>query len=132
AALGLALPLLRPERASPRPATPGADRLAEIDRQAARGEIGPDEAANLKLEAQRRLLAEARSAEGRVRPLSERGRRVVAAGLILAVLGGGTGLYLMLGRPDMAGRETLAAAPDQGLEAMTAALEAQVRQTPED
>ncbi|SFE80885.1 c-type cytochrome biogenesis protein CcmI [Roseivivax sediminis] len=77
------------------------DQLKEVERDAARGTIGPEEAERLRTEVSRRLLAadeRARAAatgEGQPRTLG-----YLAAALIVAVvLGGGFGLYAALGAP---------------------------------
>jgi len=137
AAMGVLLPFIRPQaaEATPAPAQPLAlkDRLAEIDKQTADGDLSTAEASALRLEAQRRILAEARTGEGQTRPLSPRARKGVGGAAALFVLIGAAGLYLMLGRPDLASPDASVAAPaDTSLERMIAALEGQVRETPED
>lgn len=138
AALGVLLPFLRPPSA-----TDGAGdgvsplalktRLDEIDRQAAEGDLSEAEAAALRLEAQRRILAEARTGEAAARPLSPRALKVVGIVCGLFVLIGSGLLYGLLGRPDLASADAqVAAAPDASLDRMIAALEGQVRETPED
>lgn len=138
AALGVLLPFLRPASAmddAPDAVTPLAlkTRLDEIDRQAAQGDLTETEAAALRLEAQRRILAEARTAEAAARPLSSRALKVVGIACGLFVLVGSGLLYGLLGRPDLASPDAqVAAAPDSSIARMIAALEAQVRETPED
>lgn len=133
AAVGVALPLLRPaltDAARPRPTL--GRRLDQIERQHGAGELSDAETDALKLETERRLLSEAREAEGEARPLSDRGRKATAAALAVGVFLLGGGLYLMLGRPDLSSREAVVAAPQSIPEAMVSALEAQVRETPDD
>jgi len=137
AAMGVLLPFIRPQvaEAAPAPAQPLAlkDRLAEIDKQAADGDLTTAEASALRLEAQRRILAEARTGEGQARPLSARALKGVGGAAALFVLIGAAGLYLMLGRPDLASPDASVAAPaDTSLERMIAALEGQVREAPDD
>ncbi|MBN8551850.1 MAG: c-type cytochrome biogenesis protein CcmI [Caulobacterales bacterium] len=137
AAAAILIPFIRPEVEveAAAPAQPLAlkDRLAEIDKQAAEGELSDAEAAALRLEAQRRVLAEARSGETIARPLSPHGRRLVGGVSALVIAVGGIGLYALLGRPDLARPVAeVAAAGDTSLERMIAALEDQVRETPDD
>ena len=72
------------------------DQLAEVERDAARGVIPPEEAARLKVEVSRRLLEADRQAQHG--PLQSRGA-LVAVALILLALGGGVWLYERLGAP---------------------------------
>lgn len=72
------------------------DQLAEVERDAARGVIPPEEAARLKVEVSRRLLEADRQAQHG--PLQSRGA-LVAVALILLILGGGVWLYERLGAP---------------------------------
>jgi len=138
AAVGVLLPFLRPQLAieeTPDGATPLAlkTRLAEIDRQAAEGDLSEAEAAALRLEAQRRILAESRTVDAAARPLSPRALKVVGVSAGLFVLIGSGLLYGLLGRPDLASPDArVAASPDTSLDRMIAALEGQVRETPED
>lgn len=77
------------------------DQLAEIDRDLARGTIGPDEAEPARTEVARRLLSADRAAAP---PLTDAPRAVsrVTAGLAALVLaGGGVALYALLGSPDI-------------------------------
>lgn len=108
-------------------------RLAEIDRQAAEGDLSEAEAAALRLEAQRRILAEARTAETAARPLSPRALRITGAACAGLVLIGGGLLYGLLGRPDLSSPDAeVVAQPDSSIDRMIAALETQLEQTPED
>ncbi len=133
AAAGVALPLLRPASTdSVRPRATLGRRLDQIERQHGAGELSDAETDALKLEAQRRLLTEARKGEGEARPLSDRARKTTALALSVATLLLGGGLYMLLGRPDLSSREAVVAAPQSAPEAMIAALEAQVRETPDD
>lgn len=138
AALGVLLPFIRPSTAgdgAPDGPTPLAlkARLAEIDRQASDGDLSEAEAAALRLEAQRRILAESRTAETAARPLSPRALNVAGVTLALFVLFGGGILYGLLGRPDLSSPDArVAVQPDNSIDRMIAALEAQVRETPDD
>ena len=138
AALGVLLPFLRPSTTgdgAPDGPTPLAlkARLAEIDRQAADGDLSGAEAAALRLEAQRRILAESRTAETAARPLSPRALKVVGAASALFVLIGGGLLYGLMGRPDLSSAEAqVVAQPDNAIDRMISALETQLQQTPDD
>lgn len=138
AAVGLALPFLRPAVATdiaddgPTPLALKA-RLAEIDRQAADGDLSEAEAAALRLEAQRRILAEARTAETAARPLSPRALKIAGAACGLFILIGGGLLYGLLGRPDLSSPDAeVVAQPDSSIDRMIAALETQLQETPDD
>ena len=77
------------------------DQLAEIDRDTARGTIPEEEADRLRTEVSRRLLAadaKARGA-GRAATRDAPGTRVVAVLVLLAVIGGGIGIYAQIGDP---------------------------------
>ena len=79
------------------------------------------------------MLSEARRQDRAARPLSSRGRRIFGVVAGLFVLLGGAGLYGLLGRPDLATTDASVAAPsDSSLDRMIAALEGQVRETPDD
>lgn len=138
AAVGVLLPFLRPSATgdgAPDGPTPLAlkARLAEIDRQAADGDLSGAEAAALRLEAQRRILAESRTAETAARPLSPRALKVVGGACALFVLIGGGLLYGLMGRPDLSSAEAqVVAQPDNAIDRMISALETQLQQTPDD
>ena len=70
------------------------DQLAEIDRDAARGEIGAEQAAAARIEVERRLLAIAPATASR--PLAP---RMVSIVLAIAVPAAAVGVYLFLGTP---------------------------------
>ncbi|MFO0986512.1 MAG: c-type cytochrome biogenesis protein CcmI [Alphaproteobacteria bacterium] len=106
------------------------DQLAELERDAARGLIGPAEASAARLEIQRRILAagsEASAPAPRARP---------AQGLILALVLGlpfaGGALYLGLGRPDLPSQSASREAPpaDPALAKKLAELEARAHEKP--
>ncbi|SLN26403.1 hypothetical protein ROJ8625_01064 [Roseivivax jejudonensis] len=77
------------------------DQLTEVERDAARGTIGPEEAERLRTEVSRRLLA----ADARARAAQDGGGQPATLGLATAavigllLIGGGYGLYLSLGAP---------------------------------
>jgi cytochrome c-type biogenesis protein CcmH len=108
------------------------DQLAEIDRDLARGTIGPDEAARLRAEIGKRVIEADR---GRPRPLTATsgGAGAAAAAIILAaVLPGAMAVYWALGAPgypDMALKDRLAGldAGIAGRRTQEAELEAQGR-----
>lgn len=146
AAVGLAVPLVR-RRDAARASRADAvavlkDQLGEIEAQAAAGALAPGEAAALKSDLKRRVLAEGRRAEAPARPLPERTLLVVALGTVAIVTLAGTGLYLKIGRPGVpaapalkAGGQAAALPPDhpQGdVQGMIAMLESQMRQQPQN
>ncbi len=95
------------------------DQLSEIDRDRARGTIGEAEAERLRTEVSRRILAaDSRAHQAGAAPASgaARGpRRVSAALLLLALIGGSYALYLTLGAPgygDLTLRGRIAAAQE--------------------
>ncbi|WP_157373885.1 c-type cytochrome biogenesis protein CcmI [Salipiger sp. CCB-MM3] len=95
------------------------DQLSEIDRDRARGTIGEAEAERLRTEVSRRILAaDSRAHQAGAAPASgaARGpRRVSAALLLLALIGGSYALYLTLGAPgygDLTLRDRIAAAQE--------------------
>ena len=77
------------------------DQLREIERDAARGTIAPEEAERLKTEVSRRILAaDARIEGGAVAASRGSGPgRVMAAVIVLALFGGSALIYLRLGAP---------------------------------
>jgi cytochrome c-type biogenesis protein CcmH len=75
-----------------------ADQLREIERDAERGIIAPEEAARLRAEVGRRLI-EAAGPGAAPAAVTQGPGRVAAALAALAVVGGGVVLYLWLGAP---------------------------------
>jgi cytochrome c-type biogenesis protein CcmH len=76
-------------------------QLAELDRELDEGRIAPDEHATAKLEVQRRLLAEAESADAQLGTEPARGDRgLLLASLVVLPLGA-IALYLVGGHPEM-------------------------------
>ena len=77
------------------------DQLREIERDAARGTIAPEEADRLKTEVSRRILAaDARIEGGAVAASRGSGPgRMMAAVIVLALFGGSALIYLRLGAP---------------------------------
>ncbi len=145
AVVGLAIPLIRPGGVLDRRTT-SADvlkaQLADLDRQAEAGTAPAEDIAALRLEVERRALAEGVEMTPTGRPLGEKALIRLALGLAAVVALGGAGLYALLGRPDLPGagpRGTAAAAAPADaahdgadVQAMIVQLEAQLRQTPED
>jgi cytochrome c-type biogenesis protein CcmH len=88
-------------------------QVAEIERDAERGLLAPDEAESSRTEAGRRLLAAARRETGETAavPRRESRRRLAAVLTIIVIPGLGAGLYLSTGSPD---------APDQPLASRSA------------
>lgn len=105
------------------------DQLAELERDAARGLIGPAEAAAARLEIQRRILAAGDEA-------APAPRARAAQGLVLAIVLGlpfaGGALYLALGRPDLPSQSASREAPpsDPALAKKLAELQAKAREKP--
>lgn len=145
AVVGLAIPLIRPGGVLDRRTTSAEvlkAQLADLDRQAEAGAVPEADAAALRLEVERRALAEGLEAAPASRPLGEKSLIRLALGLAAVVALGSAGLYALLGRPDLPGagpRGTAAAggpadAAHEGadVQAMIVQLEGQLRQTPED
>lgn len=122
---------------------PGAERLAhdlavyksqlaELDAEAARGEIAPEEAATARIEIERRMLraADAAPAAGSAR----RAWSVAAAVLLaLALPAGAVGLYQRLGSPHAPAAPAPAQASGGGeLDTVTERLAARLKQQPDD
>ncbi|MDB5469851.1 MAG: C-type cytochrome biosis protein CcmI [Caulobacter sp.] len=146
AVVGLVIPLTRPRKSVDAAATPTgilADQLTELDAQAAAGTVTADEAARLRLEIERRMLAEAKGPEAPARPLSEKALLGLALGLAVVVALGATGLYAVMGKPDILSANAQAAGPPGSaslaanhpggdVPAMIAQLKAQVERNPSD
>lgn len=103
AAVALVIPLLRPRAAAGQGGATAVgilrDQLAELDAQQASGAVTADEAARLKLEIERRMLAEAREGEAPARPLKDRTLLLLAFGVAGGVALGAAGLYAVMGKP---------------------------------
>ena len=103
AAVGLVIPLMRPRAATEEGATAVKilkDQLVELEGQQASGTVTADEATRLKLEIERRMLAEAREGEKPARPLGEKALVRLAFGVAAVVALGAAGLYALLGAPN--------------------------------
>jgi cytochrome c-type biogenesis protein CcmH len=145
AVVGLAIPLIRPGGMLDRRMT-SADvlrgQLADLDRQAEAGSTPPADIAALRLEVERRALAEGVEVASSSRPLATKTLIRLALGLAAVVALGSAGLYALLGRPDLPGSRpgaaATAAAPADAahdgadVQAMITQLETQLRETPED
>jgi cytochrome c-type biogenesis protein CcmH len=145
AVVGLAIPLIRPGGVLDRRTTSAEvlkAQLADLDRQAEAGTAPAEEIAALRLEVERRALAEGVETTPTGRPLGEKALIRLALGLAAVVALGGAGLYALLGRPDLPGAgprgAAMAAAPADAahdgadVQAMIVQLETQLRETPED
>jgi cytochrome c-type biogenesis protein CcmH len=113
------------------------DQLAEVERDAARGLIGTEEAAQARAEIGRRILrieAERRGEAGT--PRDSAMVRGLAMAAVVAVPLLSWGLYSAIGSPDLPGQplaERLAKAPgDSTIEELVARAEAHLRANPED
>lgn len=145
AVVGLAIPLIRPGGVLDRRGNSAEvlkAQLDDLDRQAAAGLTPPEDIAGLRVEIERRALAEGMEEARPARPLGEKNLIRLALGLAAVVALGGTGLYALLGRPDvpsgptpqttdMLGSST-AAHDGADVTAMITQLETQLRATPED
>ncbi len=143
AAVGLAIPLIRRHDATRSPRNDTVEvlkaQLDEIDSQAAGGALPPAEAEALRTDVKRRVLAEGRAAPDRTRPLSERALLGLALGVAAVVVLAATGLYLKIGRPDVASVHPTpgtapavdaAGHPNGDVPSMIAELETRMKETP--
>ena len=116
------------------------DQLAEVERDRARGLLSAAEAASARLEIERRLLG---TAEARAEKTSRAAAvpRALVFVLALAVPAGALGVYVLQGSPRLpdlpyaargSERALAAAGGDRALEQTAQALEARLKQTPED
>lgn len=103
AAVALVIPLLRPRGVTGQGGATAVgilrDQLTELEAQQASGAVTADEAARLKLEIERRMLAEAREGEAPSRPLKDRTLLLLAFGVAGGVALGAAGLYAIMGKP---------------------------------
>jgi cytochrome c-type biogenesis protein CcmH len=112
------------------------DQLDEIDRDAARGLIPPEEAQSTRNEVARRMLAAAAPSDAEpARSSSGAGRTALVAALVgIPVVALST--YVALGRPDLPGQprsERLATAVERtDFAAMVAQVEAHLAENPQD
>lgn len=75
------------------------DQLAEVDRDVARGTLGPDEAERLRTEVQRRILETARRGGEDAPVTGSRHSQTLGLGVVVLALAGGVALYLQMGAP---------------------------------
>lgn len=115
------------------------DQLSEIERDQARGLVGPIEAAAARAEVGRRLIAAGAAAEAeRAAPqaAATRRRRLAALAALLLLPAIALPLYLRLGSPDLPAQPLAArlAAPTarQDLAVLVARIEAHLARNPED
>ena len=145
AAVGLTLPLIArfdPARRNDAVVEILKTQLADIDAEAAADSVSEADAQGLRLEVQRRLLAEGRAPATGTRPLSNRSLLILVFSLAAVVAIAATGLYAKLGRPDLASPAPAAPAaqattdpahPGGGdVAGMIAQLEAKLKQAPND
>ena len=118
-----------------------AAQLGDIETQVAAGEISPGEAAPLRTEIRRRILAEGRETEEGERPVPPTALPWLAIAVAGVVALAATGLYAMLGRPELAttsvtprSQQTSASGSHPGgdVSAMIAQLEAKMQANPND
>ena len=116
-------------------------QLGEIDAQESAGSLARDEAEGMRTEIKRRILAEGRVNEGTARTLDQRSVPWVAIAIAGVVALAATGLYALMGRPDLPAAHTVAANPQEANETghpiadvstMIAQLEAKLRTNPSD
>jgi cytochrome c-type biogenesis protein CcmH len=116
-------------------------QLGELETQAATGVLEAPEAEALKSDLKRRVLAEGRRTEAVARPLGERTLLYLALGTVAIVTLAGTGLYLVIGKPDVkaapgAVATQMAAGPDgsphDNPDTVIAQLETQMQQHPDN
>src|SRR5690242_18673920 len=79
-----------------------AAQLADVDSQFAAGDLSPGEATPLKTEMRRRILAESHEPEAKGKPVPARAMPYLAIRIAGVVALAATGLYALLGRPDLA------------------------------
>ncbi len=143
AVVGLAVPLIRLGGVLDRRGTTAdvlRGQLRELDAQAAAGLTPPEDIAALRLEIERRALAEGVDEVRPGRPLGEKALLRLAFGLATVVALGGAGLYAVLGRPEVPGASaglgqtaaTDVAAHEGDVQAMIGQLEVQLQRSPED
>ncbi len=144
AACGLTIPLVRHYdgarvRATPLDVLKG--QLAEVESQSAAGTLPEGEAEGLATEIKRRILAETRDAPAPSRPLPAGLMPGLALGLVAIVALSATGLYAVMGHPEISRATIASAAPDAEQAAqhpmgdvgsMVAGLENKLAQNPND
>jgi cytochrome c-type biogenesis protein CcmH len=141
---GLTVPLVRRYDLDPVRETNVAilkRQLGEIDAQATSGAVTAEEAEGMRTEINRRILAEGRVNEGAPRALSAASLPWVAIAVAGVVALAATGLYSVLGRPDLSTAHGVQAAQPQtdasghpiaDVATMVAELEEKMRANPND
>jgi cytochrome c-type biogenesis protein CcmH len=116
-------------------------QLAEIGQQESSAALAHDEAEGMRTEIKRRILAEGRVREGASRALDRKTLPWVAVAVAGVVALAATGLYALIGRPDMPSARAVAANsadsdtaghPIADVSTMIAELEAKLRANPND
>jgi cytochrome c-type biogenesis protein CcmH len=113
------------------------DRLAELDREAARGEIAAADHASLRAELALTLLEDTHDPDATAAKTAPRHRALLGV-LVVGIVGAATTLYAMLGALDLVAldrdRAILAEAevPEEALATWTNRLEAHVSRHPDD
>jgi len=145
AVAGLTVPLVRRYETGPQRESNIAilkRQLGEVDLQEKAGALGADEAEGMRTEIKRRILAEGRVHEGTARALDQRTLPWIAVAIAGVVALAATGLYAIMGRPDLPAAHTIAGNPPQAanetghpiadVSTMIAQLEAKLRANPND
>ncbi|HKD22812.1 MAG TPA: c-type cytochrome biogenesis protein CcmI [Rhizomicrobium sp.] len=116
-------------------------QLGEIDAQQASGAVAADEAEGMRTEVKRRILAEGRFDEGPSRAFNPRSLPWIAIATAGVVALAATGLYAVIGRPDLQaarpqqpGQQVASETqhPIADVSAMIGQLEAKLRANPND
>ena len=113
------------------------ERLAELDRERDRGEVGAERYAALRQDLERGLLADVAGHE-EPRAVTHRPSYRMAMAIAVVVPVCGLGLYLWLGSPHGIGPQPMSASPEAGaqtaasVEAMVASLAARLDEDPAD
>lgn len=112
------------------------DQLAELDRDAARGLIGPAEAGEARAEIARRILKADKAAAGATTTAASKGARALGMAAVLAVPLASWGIYAAIGSPDLPS-QPLAARLDKNpadstVEELVARAEAHLAANPDD
>ncbi len=102
------------------------DQLNEVGAQAASGQVAAGEAEALRTEIKRRLLVEHRAQTLPVRLMANPAAGRAAAGLAVVVALGATGVYAVIGRPDLT-----APAPPRVIASEIAAIDAPAAPAPQ-
>lgn len=125
-AVALAIPVIRrfeaPITDQDRLLQVSRDQLAEIEADLARGNLAERDAAEARAEIERRVLTVAKTATAPLKPTTSSGRTWALVAVTGWVVAGATGIYALVGRPDLPSQPTAAtavAATDQTAAAAT-------------